>query len=101
MSPTKPKRIRATSDAAIIEVHCFDDRPSLTESTFKPLCLNVGAIHSIEPFFAVYCPGVKARIHLRKGSGGRTERLEVSEDYSELKRLIQQAQREGFATMAT
>jgi hypothetical protein len=49
MSPTKPKRIHASNDAAIIEVHRFDDRPSLTESTFKPLCISVAAIHSIEP----------------------------------------------------
>ena len=102
MSPTKLKRIRATSDAAIIEVHRFDDRPSLTESTFKPLCLNVAVIHSIEPFSAKYCPGVEALLYLRKGSGGRSDgRLEVREDYADLKRLIQRAQKEGFATMAT
>ena len=99
MSPTKPKR--ASHDAAIIEVHRFDDRPSLKESTFKPLCLSIAAIHSIETWSGVYCPGVKARIFLHKGSGGRSERLEVSEDYAELKRLIQQAQKEGFSTMAT
>lgn len=101
MSPTKPKRIRGSNDAAIIEIHRFDDRPSLTEGIFKPLYLNVAAIHSIEPFSAVYCPGVKARMYLRNGSGGHSERLEVSEDYSELKWLIQRAQNEGFATMAT
>ena len=96
MSPAKGKRIRASNDGAIIEVHRFDDRPSLTESTFKPLCLSVAAIHSIEPFSATYCPGVKARIFLRKGSGGRSDRLEVSEDYAELKQLIRAAQREGL-----
>jgi hypothetical protein len=101
MSPTRPKRIRNSHDAAMIEVHCFDDRPSLTEGTFKPLCLAVAAIHSMEPFFAVYCPGVKAHIFLRKGSGGRNERLEVREDYSELKQLIQRAQKEGFAAVAS
>jgi hypothetical protein len=101
MTPTKPKRIRATSDAVMIEVHRLDDRPSLTESTFKPLCLNEAAIHSIEPFSAVYYPGVKARICLRKGSSGRCDRLEVKEEYPELKRLIQRAQKEGFSTMAT
>jgi hypothetical protein len=98
MSPTKPKRIRATSDAAIIEVYCFDDRPSLTESTFKPLCLNVAVIHSIQPFSATYCPGAKTRLYLRKGSGGRSdERLELREDYATVKQLIRAAQKEGFA----
>ena len=101
MSPARPKRIRASNDAAIIEVHCFDDLPSLTEGTFKPLCLNVVAIHSIETWSGVYCPGVKARIFLRKGSGGRSERLEVREDYAELKRLIQRAHKEGFAAVAS
>jgi hypothetical protein len=97
MSPTKPKRIRASNDAVMIEVHRFDDRPSLTESTFKPLCLGVAAIHSIEPFTSTHYPGVKARLYLRKGSGGHSDRLEVSEDYLELKRLIQRAPREGLA----
>jgi hypothetical protein len=36
MSPTKRKRLRASSDGVIIEVHCFDDRPSLTEGSFRP-----------------------------------------------------------------
>jgi hypothetical protein len=102
MSPTKRKRLRASSDGAIIEVHCFDDRPSLTEGSFRPLCLNVAAIHSIEPFSATYCPGAKARLYLRKGGGGRSDgRLELREDYSDLKRMIQQAQKEGFSPMAT
>ena len=95
MSPTKPKR--ASNEAAIIEVHRFDDRPSLTESTFKPLSLSVAVIHSIEPYSATYCPGAKALIFLRKGSGGRSERLEVREDYAELKQLIQRAHHEGLA----
>ena len=97
MSSATPKPTRSSRDAAIIEVHCFDDRPSLTEGSFKPVCLNVAAIHSIETWSGVYCPGVKARIFLRKGSGGRSERLEVSEDYAGLKRLIQRAHREGLA----
>jgi hypothetical protein len=98
MSSTKPKRIRATSDAAIVEVHRFDDRPSLTESTFKPLCLNVAAIHSIEPFSATYCPGAKTCLYLRKGSGGRSDdRLELREDYATVKQLIRAAQKEGLA----
>ena len=99
MTPTKPNRVRATSnDAAIIEVHRFNDRPSLTESTFKPLCLSVAAIYSIEPFTSTHYPGVKARLYLRKGGGGSgCDRLEVREDYPELKRLIQRAQREGLA----
>jgi hypothetical protein len=101
MTPTKPTRIRASNDAAMIEIHRFDDRPSLTESTFKPLCLNVAAIHSIEPFASTHYPGVKARIYLRKNGGIGWDRLEVREDYSELKRLIQRAQKEGFSTMAT
>lgn len=97
MTPTKPKRTRASNDAAIIEVHCFDDRPSLTEGSFRPLCLNVAAIHSMEPFSATYCPGAKTRLYLRKGSGGRSERLEVREDYATVKQLIRAAQKEGLA----
>jgi hypothetical protein len=97
----KPERIRARNDAALIEVHRFDDRPSLTESTFKPLCLNVAAIHSIEPFTSTHYPGVKARLYLRKNGGSGWDRLELSENYPDLKRLIQQSQKEGFATLAT
>ena len=100
MTPTKSKRTRATSNAAIIEVHRFDNRPSLTESTFKPLCLNVAAIYSIEPFASTHYPEVKARLYLRKGGGSGCDRLEVREDYPELKQLIQRAQKEGLATMA-
>jgi hypothetical protein len=98
MSPTKRERVRGSSDGAIIEVHCFDDRPSLTESSFRPLCLNVAAIHSMEPFSATYCPGVKACLYLRKGSGGRSDdRLELREDYATVKQLIRAAQKEGLA----
>jgi len=97
MTLPKPKRTRASNDAAIIEVHRFDDRPSLTEGTFKPLCLNVAAIYSIEPFTSTHYPGVKARLYLRKNGRSGWDRLEVREDYSELKRLIQRAQREGLA----
>ena len=96
MSSTKPKRIRGCNDRAIIEVNRFDDRPSLTESTFKPLA----AIYSIEPFASTHYPGVKARLYLRKNGGNGCDRMELSEDYAELKRLIQRAQKEGLATMA-
>ena len=74
--------IRATSNgAAMIELNRFDDRPSLTESTFRPLCLSVAAIHSIEPFVSTHYPGVKARLYLRKNGSGGYDRLELSEDY--------------------
>src|SRR5690242_18661099 len=98
MSPTKRERITTGSDGAITEVHCFDDRPSLTEGRFRPLCLNVSAIHSIEPFSAACCPGVKARLYRRAGSGGRSDDwLELREDYPDLKRMIQQTQKKGFS----
>ena len=69
MIPAKRERLRVTGDAAIIEVHRFDDRTSRTESTFKPLCLSVAAIDSIEPFSSTHYPGVKFATRCSSGDG--------------------------------
>lgn len=85
---------------AIVELNRFDDIISLTESSFKPLCLGVGAIHSLEPCSSLkYCPGVKTLILLRKCSR-HADTVRVRESYEEVKALIRTAQKEGFACVA-